>query len=119
MHQTRRVFLALLAPFSLIVLAPGTSLAQERPRSPMPNPPERAGPSETQTNQVAALPSGASLEQREGAFRRTVSELYEKIGHLKAEVDNAQTSRVFSVKMFKEASESEKLAKQLKNLSRA
>jgi hypothetical protein len=118
--ETRREFLACIAPLYLGVLGRGTLPEQERPRRPMPDPPQPAGPSETIQETVQHnRTSEPAKAQRERFFRVHVKELYEKVRELKQEVDETPTMQVFSVKIYKQSAEIAKLAKQVKSLSRS
>ena len=60
----------------------------------------------------------ARLMDQERNFRQTIDHLYSRVRDLKAEVDSIHSSDVFSVAIFKQTQEIEKLAKQLKSYAR-
>jgi hypothetical protein len=61
----------------------------------------------------------AQLQAQEKQFRETLSHLETKVSDLKLQVDALHPSQVFSVAIFKQTQEIEKLAKQLKNYAKA
>jgi len=61
----------------------------------------------------------ARLQQQEKEFRQTLERLFVRVGDLKGQVQGLNGSDIFSVSVFKQTQEIEKLAKQLKNYSRA
>jgi hypothetical protein len=116
MRETRREFLAAAAPLSLGVMVTGLLGIQERPRSPMPDPPRAAGPSETtQAPPSTIIDKRRMLEERAKEFRERVQQLYDAVGELKQEVEATQTADIFSVGIYRETEKIEKLAKQLKS----
>jgi hypothetical protein len=112
MRETRREFLAA----ALGVMVTGLLGIQERPRSPMPDPPRAAGPSETtQAPPSTIIDKRRMLEERAKEFRERVQQLYDAVGELKQEVEATQTADIFSVGIYRETEKIEKLAKQLKS----
>lgn len=59
------------------------------------------------------------LSAQEKQFRETITRLFAKVSDLKLQVDALRSSDVFSIAIFKQTQEIEKLAKQLKNYARA
>jgi hypothetical protein len=118
--QTRRLFLRTVAGFSCALAWP-----QEQPPTPIgsrhrpwPDKPEpgSAGP----TSSVPA-PGGrssdrrAALAQQEQELRQVLEELFGKVQELRSELSGLHTADVFSVTVFKQTQQIEKLAKNLKN----
>jgi hypothetical protein len=58
------------------------------------------------------------LQQHEKDFRESLAKLSERVQELKAEVEQLHCSDIFSVKIYKQASDIEHLAKQLKTLAK-
>lgn len=116
MQESRRSFLHGSAALGACALFPAASLLSQQPHRGMPDPPQAAGPSETE--QPVTRPKidpRAIMQQHEKDFRDSLNELYEKVRELKAQADNTPTSEIFSVKIYDETKEIEKLAKQLRN----
>lgn len=87
-----------------------------RVRNPV-NPPE---PADKQDADRAEPPSPAvRLRAQEKEFRETMEQLFLRVGHLRTELEHVPAAQVFSVSVFKETQEIEKLAKRLKNYARA
>jgi hypothetical protein len=63
---------------------------------------------------VAGHRSARFLQQHEKSFRESLAKLSERVQELKAEVEQLHSSDIFSVKIYKQASDIERLAKQLK-----
>ena len=96
---------------------PSSALPQSRK---MPSPPE---PAETEPHAASSkshTPSQrALLQQHEREFRESLAGLSERANELKEEVAELHSSSIFSVKIYKQSSEIERLAKQLKNLAKS
>ena len=85
----------------------------------MPTPPQPADPQQNvPETSNGGFSQRAALQQHEKAFRDSLASLVERVNQLKQEVEVLHSSEVFSVKIYKEASEIERLAKQLKNLAK-
>jgi hypothetical protein len=120
MLKTRRIFLQWLAPFAVSTLVLAARLPAQRPNRGMPNPPPPADPSETlQANSGPHLDPRLIEEQHEKDFRETLDQIFDLVRELKLEVGNTPTSQIFSVKIYKETQEIEKLAKRLKSRAKA
>ena len=120
MGETRRSFLRALASLSAAVMVMPPRPTQDRPRKSMPTPPVAAGPSETaESPQNRRVPSFESLERRESEFRKHVNQLFVRVRELKEQVDGSQTTGTFSVNIYRETIEIEKLARQLKSEAKA
>ena len=121
MLDTRRCFLKSLARISGSLLLFQSSPPMPRPRRPIEiDPPAPAEPQQDKDNPVEASKKleRARLQAQEKQFRETITRLYTKVSDLKAQVDALHPSQVFSVTVFKQTQEIEKLAKQLKNYAK-
>lgn len=121
MLDTRRRFLKSLARIStsFLLLQSSTPIPEPRRRLPVdpPAPAEKQdtdNPADTSRNMQRA-----QLQAQEKQFRETMARLFTKVSDLKLQVDTLHPSQVFSVAVFKQTQEIEKLAKQLKNYARA
>jgi len=118
MRNLRRQFLWCTgATFAVGICGiPCSALPQSRN---MPTPPE---PSETEPHAASSAgrtPSQrALLQQHEREFRESLASLSERVNELNKEVAELHSSSIFSVKIYKQSSEIERLAKQLKNLAK-
>jgi hypothetical protein len=120
MLKTRRTFLQWLAPLAASTLVLAARLPAQRPNRGMPNPPAPADPSETlQENSGPHLDRRLIVQQHEKDFREALGYLYDLVRELKLEVENTPTSQIFSVKIYKETQEIEKLAKRLKSRAKS
>ena len=117
MLNTRRYFLRTLAGVSssLLLLQTQPPIPTPRRRTPV-DPPE---PAEKQDVENPASTSRsaqrAQLLAQEKEFRETMDRLFTKVRDLKLQLDRIPTSEIFSVAVFRQTQEIEKLAKQLKN----
>ena len=67
----------------------------------------------------APVSPSVRLRALEKEFRETMEQLFVRVRDLRAELEHVQTAEVFSVSIFKETQEIEKLAKRLKNYAKA
>jgi len=120
MLDTRRCFLKNLAGVSSSFL-----IFQTAP--PIPTPTRRTqvdppAPAEKQDaeNPVDSTRSAqrAQLQAQEKEFRETMVRLFARVRDLKLQVDAIRASDIFSIAIFKQTQEIEKLAKQLKNYAK-
>ena len=96
---------------------PSGALPQSRK---MPSPPEPAETEPQAARSTGRTPSQrALLQQHEREFRESLASLSERVNELKEEVAELHSSSIFSVKIYKQSSEIERLAKQLKNLAKS
>jgi hypothetical protein len=117
MSERRREFL-LCAGIVLSGTVLGGHLSPQAPRH-MPNPPQPAAPGPNGPNQPNnRLPQSAMVREHEKAFRDCLAALSGRVDQLKKEVESLHSSDVFSVTIYKQSSEIEKLAKQLKTLAK-
>jgi hypothetical protein len=121
MLDTRRCFIKNLAGISSSFLLLQSSPPIPRPRRPIDidppapaEPPERDDPLDPSRSMQRAR-----LQTQEKQFRETMARLYTRVNDLKLQVDALHPSEVFSVAIFKQTQEIEKLAKQLKNYAKA
>src|SRR5712664_2640296 len=107
MPDTRRCFLKSLAGVSscFLLFQSSPPIPEPRRRTPIDPPPPAI--------------KRAQLQAQEKEFRETMAQLFVKVRDLKLQVDALHPSDVFSVAIFKQTQEIEKLAKQLKNYAKA
>jgi len=85
----------------------------------MPSPPQAAETtSPVSGNADSQVSQRVVLQQHEKDFRESLAKLSERVQELKVEVEQLHSSDVFSVKIYKQASDIERLAKQLKTLAK-
>jgi len=120
MVDTRRCFLKNLATLSssFLLFQSSPPIPGTRPRHPI-DPPPPAEPQDPEN----PVDSGRDvqrtrLQAQEKQFRETMSRLYSKVSELKTQVEALHPSQVFSVAIYKETQEIEKLAKQLKTYAK-
>ena len=120
MLDTRRCFLKSLAGVSSSFL-----IFQSSPPIPKPRRRTEIDPPTAEDKQDAENPGNASksakraqLQAQEKELRETMAKLFAKVRDLKVQVDALHPSDIFSVAVFKQTQEIEKLAKQLKNYAK-
>jgi hypothetical protein len=120
MLDTRRCFLKNLAGLSSSYLLFQSSPPIPEPRRRIPVDPPTPTQKEEPENPVENSRNlqRAQLQAQEKQFRETMARLFTKISDLKLQVDALHPSQVFSVAVFKQTQEIEKLAKQLKNYAK-
>ncbi|MBS1840541.1 MAG: hypothetical protein JSS69_04145 [Acidobacteria bacterium] len=119
MLDSRRTFLSTLASAGIL-----TAL-QQQPPTPIR---QRAEPLPAHPEPAEKLPAGpqgksnksnpAALVAREKELLDATDQLLIKVQEFRAKLDGAHTADVFSVNMYKQTEDIEKLAKQLKNRAR-
>jgi hypothetical protein len=121
MLDTRRCFLKNLAGVSSSFLLLQSSPPMPTPRRRFPvDPPPPAEPQDEETPaDTSRNIKRAQLQAQEKQFRETMARLYTKVSELKLQVEALHPSQVFSVAIFKQTQEIEKLAKQLKTYAKA
>jgi hypothetical protein len=90
---------------------------KERPIDP-PSPAEKQDQDTEGSVNNSKIAQTARLRAQEKEFRETMSRLFSKVSDLKTKVDALHPSDVFSVTIFKQTQEIEKLAKQLKTYAK-
>ena len=120
MLDTRRCFLKNLAGVSSFLLFQSSPPIPEPRRKTPVDPPAPAEKQDTESpvDDSRSL-KRAQLQAQEKQFRETMAQLFVKVRDLKLQVDALHPSDVFSVTVFKQTQEIEKLAKQLKNYAKA
>lgn len=84
-----------------------------------PTPPQGADPLPTAPEgSRSKAPNTAIAREHEKAFRNCLTTLSGRVSQLTQEVEALSSDNVFSVSVYKQSGEIEKLAKQLKNLAR-
>jgi hypothetical protein len=120
MLDTRRCFLKNLAgaSSSFLLFQSSPPIPEPRRRTPV-DPPTAAEPQDAE-NPVdnARNAKRTQLQAQEKEFRETMVQLFAKVQNLKLQVDALHPSDIFSVAIFKQTQEIEKLAKQLKNYAK-
>ncbi|OLC98856.1 MAG: hypothetical protein DMG35_11080 [Acidobacteria bacterium] len=120
MPDTRRCFLKSLAgaSSSLLLFQCSPPIPTPRRRTPV-DPPSPAEKQDTETPVYGSkIAQRARLQAQEKEFRETMARLFAKVSDLRLQVDALHTSDIFSIAIFKETQEIEKLAKQLKNYAK-
>jgi hypothetical protein len=120
MLDTRRCFLRSLAGVSSSFLLLQSSPPIPQPRRRTPVDPPAAAEKEDAENPVdnSRNVKRAQLQAQEKQFRETMAQLFVKVRDLKLQVDALHPSDAFSVAVFKQTQEIEKLAKQLRNYAK-
>ena len=120
MLDTRRFFLKNLASFSasFLLFQSSPPMPGTRPRHPI-DPPTPAEKQDTDTPMDNPKNARrAQLQAQEKRFRQTLAQLHTNVSDLKTQIDSLHPSQVFSVAVFKQTQEIEKLAKQLKTYAK-
>ena len=120
MLDTRRCFLKSLAGVSSSFLLFQSSPPIPTPRRRVPVDPPSPAEKRDEENPVdnSRNVKRAQLQAQEKEFRETMARLFARVSDLKVEVDTIHTTDIFSVAIFKQTQEIEKLAKQLKNYAK-
>jgi FtsZ-interacting cell division protein ZipA len=117
MMYTRRSALETLAGAagSFLVLQDQPPMPRPRVRTPV-NPPEPAVKEDKDAS--PGISQKVSLQAKEKELRQTLEQLYAKVNDLKGQLEPMHTAEVFSVTVFKQTQEIERLAKRLKSCAR-
>jgi len=120
MLDTRRCFLKSLVGVSssFLLFQSSPPIPERRRRIPVDPPAPAEGQDADSPVDTSRNMQRARLQAQEKEFRETMSRLYTKVSDLKVQVDALHLSQVFSVAVFKQTQEIEKLAKQLKNYAK-
>jgi hypothetical protein len=118
MQGTRRSFLRDFAGVSGTLLMLQASPPIPAPRRKIPvDPPEPAEKQDAEKPETSSLSMQRHAQEKE--FRETMEQLFIRVRDLRVELEHTPTAEVFSVSIFKQTQEIEKLAKRLKNYARA
>lgn len=120
MLDTRRCFLKNLATLSssFLLFQSSPPMPGTRPKHPI-NPPPPAEPQDPdQPTDNSRNAKRTRLQAQEKQFRETMAQLFSKVSDLNTQVDALHPNDVFSVSIFKQTQEIEKLAKQLKTYAK-
>lgn len=92
---------------------------QDQPPMPRPRVKTPVNPPEPAEKEDKDGPEGisrrVSLQAQEKELRQTLEQLYAKVSELRGQLEQLRTAEVFSVGVFKQTQEIEKLAKHLKS----
>ena len=118
MRQPRREFLVFGGVVLSGVVCGGQMDAPDQSRK-MPSPPEAAETTPTASGNAGSRASQrALLQEYEKGFRESLAKPSERVQELKEEIEQLHSSDIFSVKIYKQASDIERLAKQLKTVAK-
>ena len=117
MRYTRRRVVGTLmgAAGGLLVLQDQPPMPRPRVKTPV-NPPEPAEKEDKDTPE--GVSRRVSLQAEEKELRQTMDLLYARVSELKEQLQRMHTAEVFSVTVFKQTQEIEKLAKHLKSCAK-
>ena len=118
MLGTRRSFLQRFAgiPVTLVALQSCPPVPVPRRHTPV-NPPEPAEKQDPEKPDTSSLTLRRRTQEKE--LRETTELLFARVRDLRSELEHTPTANVFSVSLFKQTQEIEKLAKRLKNYAKA
>ncbi len=118
MVDSRRAFISSLGAVGLLAALQQQPPTPIRPRAePLPEHPEPA--QKLPTGSPRKPPTNpAALVAHEKELRETTDHLLIKVQEFRAKLDGTHTADVFSVDMYKQTEDIEKLAKQLRNRAR-
>jgi hypothetical protein len=115
--ETRRTFLT-----GLVLVGAYCGLAGDasRGQTPVIRPPQNPTPEGPPANEAPPMPNPDKkvLETNDKDMKKKVEELYQLAKELKQEVENTDSTKVFSLNLMKKAEEIEKLARDIKNRSK-
>ncbi len=109
---------AFAAPFALLVIRAGFAQQNPSPRLPAGNAPVYDGRNDPFGDSAAKPDPKQVLKQNKEQIHDDVEKLYVLATELKDEVEKTDSANVLSLAMINKAEQVEKLAKQIKNLSR-
>jgi len=113
--KTRRTFLG-----DMLFAGAATGLAGSLTLNQVPNLPPKQQPAQEPDAENPGMPSPEKhmLESNDKDIHKKVERLYQLATELKAEVDKTDSAKVLSLNLVKKAEEIEKLAHDIKNLSK-
>jgi len=119
MLDSRRSFLFSFAGLGILAVLQQQPPTPIRPRNePLPEHPEPAQKLPTGPQGTSHSNNPAALVAHEKELRETTDHLLIKVQEFRAQLDGTHTADVFSVNMYKQTEEIEKLAKLLKSRAR-
>ena len=118
MIQLRRDFLRLVGATTSCVMGAAVVRAQGKHKYPEPPQPAEQG------TPIAALGDPqvvqrVQLKQTEKEFRESLASLFDRVSELKQDTEATHTAQIFSVKVYKQTGEIERLAKRLRSLAKS
>ena len=116
MYERRSFLKKLSGAAASFLLLQDPPIPTPRVRTPV-NPPK--GEEKQNSESPTSVAPKARLQEQEKELRETAEQLFAKVGDLRTELAKTPTARVFSIGIFKQSQEIEKLAKRLKNCARA
>jgi hypothetical protein len=121
MLEPRRFFLKGLAGLSssAFLFQSCPPIPTPRVRTPVAPPPPAEPSADDKPVVDHKMERRAQLQAQQKQFRETMNRLCFEVNDLKRQVDAIHTSEIFSVSIFKQTKEIEKLAKQLKNYAKS
>jgi len=117
MQEARRDFLKALGASSALAMCGAMATAQRKRSYPEPPAPAEQGDANASSSSAQSA-QRAQLKLNEKEFRELLASLYDQVSELKRDVEGNWTSQVFSVRVYKQTSEIERLAKKLRSLSK-
>jgi hypothetical protein len=118
METSRRTFLSLGIPLSLVAVA---AAAQRHVRFHAPDPTSnRVGPANLNLGNSGSFPRPDSriLKENQEELKRRAQQLYTLAGELKIETERTDSTSILSLPVVKKAREIQKIAKQIQSLAR-
>jgi hypothetical protein len=109
---------AFAAPLALLAVRAAFAQQNPSPRMPAGNPPVSDGRNDPFGDPAAKPDPKLILKQNKEQIHDDVEKLYTLASELKDEVEKTDSANVLSLTMVNKAEQVEKLAKQIKNLSR-
>jgi predicted RNase H-like nuclease (RuvC/YqgF family) len=107
---------------TLMGAAGGFLVLQDQPPMPRPRVKTPVNPPEPAEKEDKDAPEGVSrrvsLQAQEKELRQTLEQLYAKVSELRGQLEQLHTAEVFSVGVFKQTQEIERLAKHLKSCAK-
>ena len=114
--QPRRDFLKLIGSAGSLAVTAAVPGAQGKHKFPDPPAPAEQGGETNGPQNDSQAGQRAQLKLNEKDFRDSLSSLFDRVSELKQDTDTMRTSQIFSVKVFKQTAEIERLAKKLRSL---
>jgi hypothetical protein len=118
MHSSRRTFLSLGIPLSLVAIA---AAAQRHAHLPTPQRgANRQSPADLNLGNSGSLPQPDPriLKENQEELKKQVQQLYTLAGELKMETERTDSASVLSLPVLKKAEQIQKIAKHIQSLAR-